>query len=213
MIRFIKNLKARKLNRGMTYVELIVVSSIFAIMSSVVIYNYQGFQAKVDIKNLASDIALKIVEAQKSSSNGVLPPSTFSITPDWKPSYGVYFEAVTPPTPLKQFIYFADLDGATLPQNGVFDGSDCTPECLDKITITRNDYISDIVMCSDTGCISSTPSSPLSITFKRTASGATFKDSNGTPITGDHIQITVKSANGDAKALIKIYPSGRVQVN
>ena len=47
----------------MTYIELIVVLSIFAVMSSVVIFNYGLFQARIDIKNLASDIALKFVEA------------------------------------------------------------------------------------------------------------------------------------------------------
>ncbi|KKQ07855.1 MAG: hypothetical protein US18_C0006G0001, partial [Parcubacteria group bacterium GW2011_GWB1_36_5] len=59
-----KESKRIKKNRGMTYVELIVVLSIFAVMSSIVLFNYGEFQAKVDIKNLASDIALKIVEAQ-----------------------------------------------------------------------------------------------------------------------------------------------------
>ena len=49
-----------KTNRGMTYVELIVVLSIFAVLSSVAIFNYGSFQDKVDIKNLGSDIALKI---------------------------------------------------------------------------------------------------------------------------------------------------------
>ena len=59
-----KLLKMQK-NRGMSYVELIVVLSIFAVLSSVILYNYGEFQAKVDIKNLASDIALQIVQSQK----------------------------------------------------------------------------------------------------------------------------------------------------
>ena len=74
MIKEITNwkLKIGNYNRGMTYVELIVVLSIFSIMTSVVLFNYGAFQAKVDIKNLASDIALKIVEAQKSALSGKL---------------------------------------------------------------------------------------------------------------------------------------------
>ena len=55
----------------MTYVELIVVLAIFAILSSVVMFNYGNFQAKVDIKNLGSDIALKIVRTQ--GHNGKVP--------------------------------------------------------------------------------------------------------------------------------------------
>ena len=42
----------------MTYVELVVVLGIFAVMSNVVIFNYGGFQAKVDIKNLSKHITL-----------------------------------------------------------------------------------------------------------------------------------------------------------
>jgi prepilin-type N-terminal cleavage/methylation domain-containing protein len=56
--------------RGMTYVELIVVLSIFSVISTIVIFNYKEFQAKVDIRNLANDVALKIVQAQKNSTTG-----------------------------------------------------------------------------------------------------------------------------------------------
>ena len=85
MIKKIRNSKfvIRNCQKGMTYVELIVVLSIFSAMTSVVLFNYGEFQAKVDIKNLASDIALKIVEAQKSSLSGKLPES-FPV--NWKPS-------------------------------------------------------------------------------------------------------------------------------
>ena len=53
--------KKIKGNRGMTYVELIVVLGIFAVMLSISMFNYKRFQGKVDIKNLANDIALKLV--------------------------------------------------------------------------------------------------------------------------------------------------------
>ena len=48
--------KKIKKNAGMTYVELIVVLSIFAVLSSVAVFNYSEFQTKVDIKNLANDL-------------------------------------------------------------------------------------------------------------------------------------------------------------
>ena len=44
----------------MTYVELIVVLSIFSIMTSITIFNYNKFEAKVDIKNLNQETALHI---------------------------------------------------------------------------------------------------------------------------------------------------------
>src|SRR3989344_7804583 len=118
-------LKAKKLNSGMTYVEVLTVLAIFSIMTSIVLFNYKGFQAKVDIKNLASDIALKVVEAQKSSLDGKLPLPI--PPPTWKPSYGVYFDV----TPLQQFIYFVDLDSSKNYESS---------EKLDTLFITKANF-------------------------------------------------------------------------
>lgn len=202
LIKKIINRTKRSARRqaGMTLVELIVVLSIFAVLSTVAIFNYRDFQAKVDIKNLGSDIALKIVEAQKLSVNGVWNSST--TLANWKPSYGAYFDTATP----KQFLYFADLDN-----NDRYDGlPTCTIECLDKITITKDNYISRID--GYTGSTITLITTPFSVVFRRPDSRAIFRDSNGALIGFDYIQITVDSPNG-AKVLIKLYPSGRVQVN
>lgn len=180
----------------MTYVELVVVLAIFAVISSVVMFNYGSFQDEVDIKNLASDIALQVVQAQKSALSGLLPAQNPTVSP-WKPSYGVYFSINTP----NQFIYFADLNN----QNGYEAG-----EALSTISITKNDYISRIDSYS--GSVSTPIVNSLSVLFKRPNSGALFI-LNGLPFTGfDFAQITVSSPKG-MTALIKIYPSGRVQVN
>src|ERR1035437_1408114 len=102
-----KKLIKIKNNAGMSYIELIVVLTIFSVISSVVIFNYGNFQAKVDIKNLASDIALQVVQAQKSSLSGLLPPlaQELLVIPGWKPSYGVYFTT----SDKTDFIYFVDV--------------------------------------------------------------------------------------------------------
>src|SRR5674476_904401 len=138
-----KKLIKIKNNAGMSYIELIVVLSIFAVISSVVIFNYGDFQAKVDIKNLASDIALQVVQAQKSSMSGLLPTLTPTVSP-WKPSYGVYFNMVTP----KQFVYFVDLNNAYGYEPG---------ETLNTVSITKNNYIYRIDKCTDITCTSPSP--------------------------------------------------------
>jgi type II secretory pathway pseudopilin PulG len=188
--------KKTKKNTGMSYVELIVVLSIFAVLSSVVIFNYGDFQAKVDIKNLASDIALQVVQAQKLSLSGLLPTQIPTVSP-WKPSYGVYFDITTP----KQFIYFVDLNNA----NGYEIG-----ENLNTFSITKNNSIYRI-----DSFVGATPTqiiTPISIIFKRPDSGATFIK-NGLPLIGvDYIQITITSPR-NITSLIKLYPSGRVQIN
>ncbi len=188
-----KESKRIKKNRGMTYVELIVVLSIFAVMSSIVLFNYGEFQAKVDIKNLASDIALKIVEAQKSALSGN-SPNLFSGL--MKPSYGVYFDTADP----IHFIYFADKDN-----NGIYSSSSLDT-ILDTIIITKNNRISGLV---GGGCTIN--NNKLSIIFKRPDSSAKFASDSGV-LSCTSVQISIASPKS-ATATIKIYPSGRVQVN
>lgn len=194
---------------GMTYVELIVVLGIFALLSTVAIYNYGGFQAKVDIKNLASNIALKVVEAQKSATSGLLPQLSYE--DDWKPSYGVYFNRVTEDS-RKSFIYFADLNS-----DFSFDGSssDCTGECLERTVITKNNVIDDLSFVlenSDIDC----GANELTIVFKRPGSIPVITTSGGElpscSFGFSYAQISITSPRG-ANANIKIYPSGRIQVN
>ena len=189
----------RNCQKGMTYVELIVVLSIFSIMTSVLLFNYNKFEAKVDIKILANDIASKIVEAQKSAISGKW---NLNAPVNWKPSYGIYFDLSSD----KNFVYFADLI-----QNNFYDFSICpgTGECQNNINITKGNYISQI-----DSYFGSTPTSinnPLSITFKRPDSSAIFY-SNGFLSGFDYIQITILSPQSVSSA-IKIYPSGRIQIN
>lgn len=204
-IKLLRKCKTFPTSNGMTYVELIVVLSIFSALSSVVAFNYGDFQARVDIKNLASDIASKVVEAQKSSLDGKWNSYANA---DWKPGYGVYFDTSTL-TSKKKIIYFADLNNNNLYGGG---GPVCaSAECLDEINITKNNFISNIDKCSTSSCASgSNAITSLGITFSRPSSSAFF---TGATISGsEYVQITIASPKG-ATALIKIYPSGRVQVN
>jgi len=209
-----KKLFGKQNNKGMTYVELIVVLSIFSIMSSIILFNYREFQGKVDIKNLASDIALKVVEAQKASLSGSLPPATsqYPVTTTWKPSFGVYFDT-TSENNKKNFIYFTDLDNTTPSQNGVFDGSGsgCTGECLEQITITKGDYISKLEVFYQNN---PTPVNldDLTISFSRPNSGAVLVSGVNKLVDVSYAQITIASTSSSI-AIIKLYPSGRIQVN
>ena len=191
----------------MSYVELIVVLGIFSVVSAVSLYNYGDFQARVDIKNLASDFALKIVEAQKSSLSGLLPPpaqEALTIS-GWKPSYGIYLE---PTSNNQSFVYFVDLNN-----NSLYDSVDCTEECLNKITFTKNYTISDLRVFYQNNDPGPNSLNDLTVTFSRINSGATMRSSTefSSP-TISYAQITISSPDG-IKAIIKLYPSGRVQMD
>lgn len=193
--------KILKLERqaGMSYVELIVVLSIFSLLSGIVIYNYGGFQARVDLKNLTSDIALKIVEAQDSSLSGKLPSFAFSE----KPSYGVYFKDDD-----QKFFYFADLNN-----NEQLDDVSCTDaigECLETISIPKNFFIDSIGVLYLNSTILS-PQNDITINFSRPSSSAVFYTGSDKHNNVDYVQINVKSPNSQT-AFIKVYPSGRIQL-
>ena len=136
----------------MTYIELIVVLSIFAVMSSIGLLNYKAFQAKVDIKNLANEIALKFVQAQKEATSGKLPVFSYPAVDPWKPSYGLYFDPTDTDT---SFIYFVDLDNG-----GDFDAPfnicpniNASIDCIEIITITKGNRIDKIEAFTASGAV------------------------------------------------------------
>jgi type II secretory pathway pseudopilin PulG len=205
-MKIFTNLLKTQRNRGMSYVELIVVLSIFSVMSSVLIFNYGLFQARVDIKNLASDIALKAVEAQRASLGGKLPPAGFNPIVPWKPSYGLYMD-IGIVNGNKSFIYFTDLNN-----NRDFDTPpNCSVECLEKISITKQNTISALQFVYQNG--SSASLTNLTLTFSRLDAGATIKSSSATSTNLSYAQITITSPRGPSSAIIKVYESGRIQVN
>ena len=56
---------------GFTVIELIVIMSIFAIMASVSLYNFQSFDDATNVNNLALDIALELKRAQTLGSSSI----------------------------------------------------------------------------------------------------------------------------------------------
>lgn len=182
-------------NAGMTFLELIIILAIFSVLSSMVLFNYGNFQAKVDVTNLASDIALKVVEAQKAATSG---KRVSGVGSGWKPAYGVYFQL----SQNKKFIYFADLDS-----DKRFDGTDCTGECLGAIAIIKNNFISDLTAVGARGSLND-----LAVSFERPDSSARFFSGNQELNNVQYVQIKVESPKG-AASFIKLYPSGRIEVN
>ena len=182
----------------MTYVELIVVLSIFAVMTSIILFNYNGFQSKVNIKVLANDIASKIVEAQKDAMSGKLNSNAGAV---WKPAYGVYFNLSNNN---KSFLYFADLNN-----NYLYEDPSCTGECLNQISITKGNSVSELAIFG-TGCPATVTN--LNIVFKRPDSSAIISSNPALACTISYAQITISSPDS-ITAKIKVYPSGRIQIN
>lgn len=203
---------------GLTFIELIVVISIFALISSIVIFNFSDFSTNLSIQNISHDIALRIVQAQREAISGKYNPLVGN-SAGYTPTYGVYFasnESTASDIHVgKEFIYFIDLPTH---YNGIYDdiqtiasASGCVDapgetECLDRTQITTGDTISEI--CVDTPCVAVTD---VTILFKRPFPDAIIHTSNDPLTNHQKAQIKVRSAKGVEKTIL-ITSLGQVSV-
>ena len=145
--------------KGFTVVELMVVTAIFALMSSIAIANYPSFTTRLSLELLAHDIALTIRQSQ------VYTLGVKALAGDF-PSWGVHFDA----NDEKHFILFADKNG-----NAVYDkGDDCggaDTECQTKYTVQGLNTITQLCgkFGSTVDCFAVFPESTryLDVVFRR----------------------------------------------
>lgn len=88
-----KNYKTTLLTSGFTIIELVVIITIFAIMSSIMLFNFTGFNKNIERNNLAQDIGLLIRKAQSyGTTSSTLGAGTLSDTNTLPSRYGLLFD-------------------------------------------------------------------------------------------------------------------------
>lgn len=194
------NFKKIKFNRGMTYVELIVVLGIFSVLLSVVLFDYQKFQGRIDVRNLTNQVAMSILSAQKDAISGRLNANSFSL----KPAYGVYFDIASNN---KSYTYFADLNNDFL-FNSI--GNCPAGECVDILSISGNEFVSSIRV----EYFNAPPTNPnnLAIVFTRPDSAPVFSANALILSNVQNIILTISSSQGVNSDII-INSFGRIQTN
>lgn len=193
----------RRLQGGHTFLELIVVISIFAIISSVLLFNFGDFSTNISVQNLASDIALTVKQAQSEAIAG--KSSSLSVlTGTYAPTYGVAFLKDRPGS----FFYFVDgpilkdrLFNYNDPNSIACDQSGSTvTECLREVAILTGDTITG--MCMNVGQPNEACDiTNVSISFQRPFPDAVIKSSD-TSSTISNVAITVTSARGTQKSIL-----------
>ncbi len=196
------------MSAGLTFLELIFVLFIVAIISSVVLFNYSSFSSNVSIHNLAEDIALTIKQAQTNalSGAGAIGFSTGSANPETTvaPRYGVFFSSDSDVNgDWTKYYYFYDLN-----QDGMMNFSGAIPdcsnppslgnECFSVTTIQGGDRLSELTAGTTTS--SGAPSFGLSIVFKRPFPEPTIFV-NSTPV-ATSAQIEIESKDGAHKHIV-----------
>jgi prepilin-type N-terminal cleavage/methylation domain-containing protein len=213
--------------QGFTLIEFIVIISIFAVMASVALFNFNGFRSNVGLNNLAHDIGLTIRQAQvfgwvtqsASSSGAIALDSIDPLTGNpVRFADGVYFDSTTLGT---EFIlyrktnennpknYETGLDSRidTIKING--------PYVIEKILSSPSK--ADLKITTDnlvptTGLI--TTISDVSIAFTRPKPEAVFF-SGVAPITDSYVAIYIRGTTdpvGSSSHVVIVSRTGEIDV-
>jgi len=210
-------LQKKNLKRGFTLVELLVVISIFAILTGVVLFNQTKFNSTILLTNLAYDTALTIRQAQTYGIN--IKEFNTSTGGRFIP-YGVHFDRVNEP---KSFILFADLtyDEDNEKSDGLYPSgtgvslSKCQVDkgCVSRYSIKRGNSIGDL--CVNTGATETCKIRSLDIVFQRPNPDARIQAVNesGNIITAEIVKAKIKLIGVDgSERIVIVQANGLIQI-
>jgi prepilin-type N-terminal cleavage/methylation domain-containing protein len=212
--------------KGFTLIEMLVVISIFAVVSTVLLFHYSDFSTNAAVDTLSQEIALSVRKAQSYATSVRSLDGTNSITSDTFPAYGISFsvnptaQTVNDPTD-SSFILFAD---ASPQANGVTsntynnDGICGTPavgsECVENFGITADDKI--VSLCTGTDAGNDCTNKTVDVVFHRPNPDAIICIPNATNDgcvgTISDLEVTVQSPKG-LQHVITIWNTGQISVN
>jgi len=203
---FYKNKKA-----GLTIIELMVVISIFMIITGITIFNYGKFNSSSSVQNLADDIALTVRRAQ-GYAIGV-----HGVGNSFDEGYGVRFTTNSIESgnsgSSSSFVLFADRNKNRVYNDnnygicGTFTNGD---ECMEILNIKSADEIKEISLIS--GQYTQTPTS-VDVTFKRPNPEPKFW-ANGVEQSITSLKIKISSSNNDGlDKYITISNNGQISVS
>lgn len=178
-------------NTGFTLLEMLVVLGIFAIMTSITVFNYDKFRSQTILINMAYEVALSIRESQIYGVS-VRSPDNSSTSEDFRYPYGVHFEKDS-----STYYLFVD-------NYGNIDGkANCIQnECITPYILQRGIKVTDLKK----GCSGSSLDS-LSVSFRRPNPEAVFDGSLSVPFA----EITLQSPDKDIQYVL-VRNNGQIEV-
>lgn len=199
---------------GLSIVEVIVVVAIFAVVASVLFFNFSDFNTNVSIRNLSQEVALMVRKSQVYAT-GVHNLDGATVTSDIYPAYGMSFSAKNPSTAYtassKQFVLFADTaSGSTINKRYDNGGSCGSPaagnECVEAFGITGGDTISQL--CTEDGC---STTNTVNVIFRRPSPDAEICIDTGGSCTSpkSFLKVVIRSARGQERN-VTIWNTGQI---
>lgn len=212
-------------HKGFTLIEFIVIISIFAIMASIALLNFNGFRSNISLSNLANDIGLTIRQAQvfgwanqSDTQNGGLGVALdgtdpLSGNPIRFPD-GVYFNLANP----KEITLYKKNTTATPP----YFVDNVTDRVVDIVRVSGPNSISgiyaatnkaDLLIDSDGLGGSAIALTEISVAFSRPKPEALFYVSGAPLAVGDYVGVYIKAdTDTDPKHVIIISRTGEIDV-
>jgi len=185
-------------NKGFTIVELLIVSSIFVVITSVLLVRFSSFNSTIITTNLAYDVALSIRKAQSFGLNVRNFDSGNETVFDT--GYGIHFES----TSNTSYLFFADLN-----KNVKYSSN----ELVEVFNIGGGHTIKKfcaVISGSNQNCSDRGDIDDLDIVFIRPEPDAHIK-SHEPDITYESAIITVVSSSG-AEREIRVFSTGQISI-
>lgn len=199
-----------KKNKGFSLIELLVAISIFLVLSTTLLFNYNGMNLRLTLDMLAHQTAQWVRETQVSAMS---VRHTIDVTKF--PGYGLHFDRANP----SQFVFFADFDGDKRYTN-IPSGMNCKDtgvECQQVIKFQKGNLIASL--CSDVGtagisdCGVYLSAKNIDIVFTRPDPDAviTVVDDTNAVLNASRARITLQSFSGYQRT-IEVWTTGQISV-
>ena len=184
--------------KGFTLIELIAVTGVMVILSTILLANYNRFGGAITLRNIVYDVALSIREAQ---TYGISVRKFGEGAGQFSAGYGMHFEKTSP----TQYILFAD---AVQPSNGLYDAG----ESVDLLTMRGGYFIYDMCGTSPGSSVDECLLDELDVTFKRPDPDAYIRGIlNSTVSLYEKACITIESPRGDRLAVV-VWLTGQISI-
>lgn len=208
------------LNRGFTIAEIMVVLGIFAVVSGIILFNYQSFRTNTTVNTVSQEIALTVRKAQ-SYALGLQATGMLANLPI--KGYGVRFELTRP----DQITFFTELPSGS---PAVVDNQFTTmtnfcgapvpgEECIEYYKIETGDKIEDLIVDGVVLRLGD-PTSSVDVIFKKPSGDVVFcvRDFNNpsctsaTPTLVSVFDIVLVSRDGVRKN-VHIFGNGQISTD
>lgn len=176
---------------GFTVVEMLVVLSVMAIITGVVLAKYRGYGTNALFANATENIVLSIRQAQLYGVAVKGTTGTCSVGSQFDCSFGVNFSVATP----DRLTIFADNNN-----NGIFDAGDGTTQ----VVLWKSPIAVTAATCDGSACNGGI----VNFTFKRPSPSAMIHDSGATTYNAGSVSVS----DGIKTSIVTVNKAGQISL-